>query len=338
MELRRLGAHGPEVSRLALGAMTFGAESDEQATYELLDVFVEAGGTLVDTADVYSDGLSERLVGRWLRSRAGGRERVVLATKGRFPVTGQPGAGLSAAYLRGALDASLRRLGVDRVDLYQTHGPDERVGVEELPGFVAEAVSSGKVAHVGVSNLPGWQITRLAGLLGTADEPVRQALVAHQPQYNLLAREVEWEVMPAAIDAGLGAVVWGPLAAGWLTGKYERGARPTTPGTRLGDNPTRGIEDWDRRGTEHTWRVLDRLRAVAADAGVSMAQAAIAWVADRPGVTSAILGARTAEQLRQTLPAGDLHLDPAATAALDEVSAPPTPDYPYGLIPEMAAR
>jgi len=334
MELRRLGEHGPEVSRLALGAMTFGAESDEKTTYEILDVFVEAGGTLVDTADVYSDGVSEELVGRWLRSREGVGDRVVLATKGRFPVTGQPGAGLSAAYLRGALDASLRRLGVERVDLYQTHGPDDRVGVEELAGFFTEAVAAGKVGSVGVSNLPGWQLTRLVHLLREAGAP---PLVSHQPQYNLLAREVEWEVLPAAIEAGIGAIVWGPLAAGWLTGKYRRDSRPGA-GTRLGDNPTRGNEDWDRRGTEHTWTVLDRLRSVAEDAGVSMGQAAIAWVADRPGVTSAIVGARTADQLRQTLPAGDLHLDAAATAALDEVSAPATPDYPYGTMAEMAAR
>lgn len=336
MELRRLGEHGPEVSRLALGAMTFGAESDEDATYDLLDAFLEAGGTLVDTADVYSDGVSEEFVGRWLRARAGARDRIVLATKGRFPVTGQPGAGLSAAYLHRALDASLRRLGVERIDLYQTHGADERLGIEELSSFFSAAVASGKVAHVGVSNLPGWQLTKLVHLLRA--EPGAPAIVSQQPQYNLLAREVEWEMMPAAVDAGIGAIVWGPLAAGWLTGKYERGSRPTAAGTRLGDSPTRGIEDWDRRGTEHTWTVLDRLRSVAADAGITMAQAAVAWVADRPGVTSAILGARTADQLRQTLPAADLHLDAAATAALDEVSAPPTADYPYRTLAEMAAR
>ena len=331
MERRQLGQSGPVVSRLALGTMTFGAESDEAASQEILDVFVQAGGVLIDTADVYADGLSERLIGLWLRTRPGSRDQVVLATKGRFPVPGQPGASLHASYLQAALDASLARLAVDHVDLYQVHGPDRSTPLEEVVEFFQQAVASGKTTHVGASNLPGWQIAKLALLCQQAGVP----LVAHQPQYSLLAREVEWEVMPAAIDAGLGALVWGPLGAGWLTGKYRRSERPPAR-SRLGHDPNRGLEAWDRRGTELTWTVIDRLQQVADQHEISPAQAALAWVADRPGVVSAIVGARTADQLRHTVAAGSLHLDPAATTRLDQVSAPRLPDYPYGYIAEWA--
>ncbi|HSK96921.1 MAG TPA: aldo/keto reductase [Euzebyales bacterium] len=331
MEQRDLG-QGVATSRLALGTMTFGAESDEATAYQILDAFVAAGGTLIDTADVYSDGTAERWVGRWLRRHPDLRDELVVVTKGRFPVTGQPGAGLSRVYLRTALEASLRRLDVDHVDVYLAHGPDHATSLEELAAFFAEAVATGRARHVGVSNLVGWQIAKLAALLERQGGP---RLVTHQPQYNLLAREVEWEVLPAAHDAGISAIAWGPLAAGWLTGKYRRNA-PPPEGSRLGDDPTRGIEAWDRRGTERTWTIIDRVSAVAAELGVSPAVAALAWVADRPGVAAAIVGARTAEQLHATLPAASLHLPDDATAVLDDISTPPAPDYPYRFADEHA--
>jgi aryl-alcohol dehydrogenase (NADP+) len=332
MEQRDLG-QGLSTSRVALGTMTFGAESDEAAAFEILDTFVAAGGTLIDTADVYSDGVAERWIGRWLRQRPDLREQLVVVTKGRFPMTGQPGASLSRAYLRTALDASLRRLDVDHVDIYLAHGPDLTTPLEELAAFFAEAVATGKARHVGVSNLLGWQIAKLTAILELQGGP---RLVTHQPQYNLLTREVEWEVMPAARDAHIDAIVWGPLAAGWLTGKYQRNVRPPE-GSRLGDDPNRGLEAWSRRATERTWAVVDRLTAVAGELGVSPAVAALAWVADRPGVAAAIVGARTAEQLRGTLPAASLDLPDDATAALDEASALPPPDYPYGYAEEYSA-
>lgn len=324
MEQRDLG-QGLSTSRIALGTMTFGAESDEAASGEILDTFVAAGGTLIDTADVYADGVAEQWVGRWLRRRPDLRDRIVLVTKGRFPVTGQPGASLSRAYLRTALDASLRRLDVDHVDVYLAHGPDRTTPLEELAAFFADVVATGKARHIGVSNLVGWQIAKLTALLELQGGP---RLVTHQPQYNLLAREVEWEVLPAARDAAISAIVWGPLGSGWLTGKYQRDTGPPR-GSRLGDDPDRGIEAWGRRATERTWAIVDRVRTVAGELGVSPAVAALAWVADRPGVGAAIVGARTAEQLRATLPAASLHLPEDAAAALDEVSAPPLPDYPY---------
>jgi aryl-alcohol dehydrogenase-like predicted oxidoreductase len=331
MEQRDLG-QGVSTSRLALGTMTFGAESDEATAYQILDAFVAAGGTLIDTADVYSDGVAERWVGRWLRRRPDLRDQLVVVTKGRFPVTGQPGASLSRAYLRTALEASLRRLDVDHVDVYLAHGPDRATPLEELAAFFAEAVATGKARHVGVSNLLGWQIAKLTALLERQGGP---RLVTHQPQYSLLTREIEWEVLPAAQDAGISAIVWGPLAAGWLTGKYQRDT-PPPQGSRLGDDPNRGLEAWDRRATERTWTIIDRLTAVAAELGLSPAVAALAWVADRPGVGAAIVGARTVEQLHATLPAASLHLPDDATVALDEISAQPPPDYPYGYAEEYS--
>lgn len=323
-ERRALGGGGPLVSRLALGTMTFGVEADERAAHEMLDTYVDRGGNLIDTADVYGAGASEEIIGRWLR-RSGRRDDVVLTTKGRFPMPGVPGAGLSAAYLRRALDASLGRLGVDHVDLYLAHGPDLSTPMEDLAAFLAEAVGSGRAAHVGVSNLPAWQLAKLARILHQRGGP---PLAAHQPQYNLLAREVEWELLPAARDAGVPAVVWGPLAAGWLTGKYERNA-PPPPATRLGDDPGRGIEAWERRGTERTWTALDMVRLVSDDVGQPPAVVALAWVADRAGVASAIVGARDASQLRQSLRAAEVHLPPEAVDVLDLLTEPPVPDYPY---------
>ena len=153
--------------------------------------------------------------------------------------------------------------------------------------------------------------------------------VTLQPQYSLIVREIEWEIVPAVLDAGMGMLPWSPLGGGWLSGKYSRESRPTGD-TRLGDNPNRGMEAYDRRGTERTWAIIDAVQKVAEDRGISMAEVALAWVTDRPGVTSTILGARTTEQLEANLRAADLHLDPAETAALDEASDLGAADYPYG--------
>lgn len=320
------------VSRLALGTMTFGAEADERESGRMLDAFTGAGGTLIDTADVYTHGVSEEIVGRWL-SRRGGPDGLLIATKGRFPMPGQGEASLRADYLRRALDASLRRLGLGRVDLYQAHGPDSSTPLDELATFAAEAVRAGKISGLGVSNLTGWEITRLAGMLAGYGLP----LVTVQPQYSLLVRETEWEIIPATIAAGAGSLVWGPMAAGWLTGKYARDTPPPR-GSRLGDDPDRGLEAWSKRATERTWRIVDVLRDVAAAESITMAQAALAWVCARPGVSAAIVGARTVDQLQGSLGAGEARLSEDATARLDEVSAPPTPDYPYAFIEEMAQR
>jgi aryl-alcohol dehydrogenase-like predicted oxidoreductase len=329
MELRTLGRSGCAVSALTLGTMTFGQETDEAGSHAQLDSFVEAGGTLVDTADVYSAGASEEIIGRWLARRpAQVRDRVVLATKGRF-ATGEDAndAGLSRRHLTRALDASLRRLGVDHVDLYQLHAFDPLTPYEETLRFLDDAVRSGKVGYTGLSNFAGWQ---LQGYVDVARRDGLPVPVTLQPQYNLLVREIEWEIVPAAQANGLGLLPWSPLGGGWLTGKYRRDERPSGA-TRLGEDPDRGVEAYDRRSTrERTWQVVDAVQAVAEDLGVSMAQVALAWLRDRPGVTSVILGARTVAQLEDNLGAAAVTLSPEQARLLDVASDPEPADYPYG--------
>ncbi len=329
MEYRTLGGSGCAVSTLALGTMTFGDETDEEGAHAQLDRFVAAGGSLVDTADVYSAGVSEEIVGRWLGKQPDAvRDRVVLATKGRFPMGDGPNdAGLSRRYLSRALDASLRRLGVDGVDLYQVHAYDPWTPLEETLTFLDDAVHAGKISYVGLSNFTGWQVQRAAGIAAFRG---LSAPVTLQPQYNLLVREIEWEIVPAAQANGMGLLPWSPLGGGWLTGKYRRDERPSGP-TRLGDNPDRGVEAYDRRSrVERTWDVVETVRAVADERGVSMAQVALAWLVDRPAVTSVILGARTTEQLDDNLAAAGLDLSEEETARLDAASDPGAADYPYG--------
>jgi aryl-alcohol dehydrogenase-like predicted oxidoreductase len=329
MEYRTLGRSGCAVSALALGTMTFGNESDEDVSHAQLDRFVEAGGTLIDTADVYTRGLSEEIIGRWLAKQpAGVRDQLVLATKGRFAMgDGRNDLGLSRKHLRDALDASLRRLGVDSVDLYQVHAFDALTPLDETLRFLDDAVAAGKISYVGLSNYTGWQLQKIVDL---ADFRGLARPVTLQPQYNLLVREIEWEIVPACESTGLGMLPWSPLGGGWLTGKYTQEARPTGA-TRLGENPDRGVEAYDRRSVQQrTWDVIDAVESIAEARGVSMAQVALAWLVDRPMVTSVILGARTLEQLEDNLGAAGLHLTEEETERLDAASDPAPADYPYG--------
>jgi aryl-alcohol dehydrogenase (NADP+) len=328
MDYRTLGRSGCAVSSVCLGTMTFGTETGQAAAHQQLDQFIDAGGTLVDTADVYSRGASEEIIGRWFASRpAQVTERVVLATKGRFPLGGAPNdAGLSAVHLTRALDASLRRLGRDAVDLYQVHAYDPLTPLEETLRTLDGFVRSGKIRYYGLSNFTGWQLTKTVYL---ARELNAAPPVTLQPQYSLLAREIEWEIVPAAMDAGLRLLPWSPLGGGWLSGKYRRDERPAGA-TRLGEDPDRGMEAYDRRSTDRTWRVIDAVQKVAEDRGVSMAEVALAWVTGRPAVSSTILGARTTDQLQTNLRAAGLRLTPEETAVLDAASDPDPVDYPYG--------
>jgi aryl-alcohol dehydrogenase-like predicted oxidoreductase len=330
MDYRTLGHSGCAVSSLALGTMTFGVEADETVAHQQLDRFLEAGGTLVDTADVYGEGRSEEIIGRWFARRpADLTEPVVLATKGRFHFAGDNspnGAGLSARHLTRALDASLRRLGLETVDLYQVHAFDPLTPMEETLRTLDQFVRSGKIRYYGLSNFTGWQLTKAVHLARALEVA---GPVTLQPQYSLLAREIEWEIVPAVLDAGMGLLPWSPLGGGWLSGKYRRDQRPSGA-TRLGEDPGRGMEAYDRRGTDRTWHVIDAVQKVAEDRGTSMAEVALAWVTGRPAVSSTILGARTLDQLETNLRSADLHLTAAETAALDAASDPHPVDYPYG--------
>jgi len=274
MEYRTLGSTGTVVSTLCLGTMTYGAESDEKVAHEQLDRFLEQGGNFVDSADVYSDGESEKILGRWLAARTGARDRVVIATKARFARGSGPNdVGLSRVSLTRALEASLRRLGVDTIDLYQAHAWDPLTPIEETLRFFDDAVRVGKVQYVGVSNFIGWQLQKTALLarhLGLAP------IVTLQPQYNLLQRGVEFELAQVCVNEGIGILPWSPLGGGWLSGKYQRDSPPTGR-TRLGEDPERGMEAYARRNPEErTWRVIDAVRSVAEARGVSMARVALA--------------------------------------------------------------
>jgi aryl-alcohol dehydrogenase-like predicted oxidoreductase len=235
--------------------------------------------------------------------------------------------GTSRRHLRRALDDSLRRLGVDHVDLYQLHAWDPLTPLEETLRFLDDAVSAGKIGYPGLSNFTAWQVQRAVDL---AEREHLAAPITLQPSYSLLGRGIEFEIVPACLHNGLGLLPWGPLGGGWLSGKYTRDQRPTGP-TRLGEDPDRGMEAYDRVGArERTWDVLDVLQDVAESRGDSMAQVALAWLRARPGVTSVILGARTTGQLRGNLGAADLVLSAEEVGRLDAVSDPAPPDYPYG--------
>jgi aryl-alcohol dehydrogenase-like predicted oxidoreductase len=328
MEYRTLGGSGTLVSSFCLGTMTFGAETDESGSHAQLDRFLERGGNFIDTADVYTRGASESIIGRWLASRSGARDRIVIATKGRFPMGDGPNdAGLSRVHLARALEASLRRLHTDVIDLYQAHAWDPLTPLEETLRFFDDAVSAGKIRYAGVSNFTGWQLQKaamLTGQLGLAP------IVTLQPQYNLLARDIEWELVPVCENENIGILPWSPLGGGWLTGKYKRDTAPTGA-TRLGENPARGVEAYDGRNRdERTWQVLDAVRGVAEARGITMTAVSLAWLVDRPAITSVILGARTLAQLDDSLTAAGLHLGAGEAARLDEASAPLVSDYPYG--------
>ena len=328
MDYRKLGNSGTVVTSLCLGTMTFGDEADEATSHQLLDQYVAAGGNFIDTADVYSAGLSETIIGRWLAAHPTEAQQVVIATKGRFPMgLGPNDLGNSRRHLMRALDASLTRLGVAQVDLYQLHGWDALTPLEESLRFLDDAVSLGKIAHYGFSNFLGWHVTKAVHIAKAAGWA---APVTLQPQYNLLVRDIEHEIVPACLDAGIGLLPWSPLAGGWLAGKYQRDVLPTGA-SRLGENPERGMEAFKpRNADERTWKIIGAVQDIATQRNASAAAVSLAWLAARPAVTSVILGARNPQQLADNLKAATLRLTAEETAELSDASAPAVPDYPYG--------
>jgi len=328
MHSRTLGNSGTIVSTYALGTMTFGAEADEPTSHAIMDDYITAGGNLIDTADVYGVGVSEEIVGRWLAAHPTDSERVVIATKGRFAMGDGPNdLGTSRRHLGCALEASLRRLGVEQIDLYQMHAWDAVTPLEETLRFLDDAVRSGKIAYYGFSNFLGWQLTKAVHV---ARANGFTPPVTLQPQYSLLVREIESEIVPACLDANIGVLPWSPLAGGWLTGKYRRDADPTGA-TRLGEDPQRGMEAWEPRNKlERTWRILDAVSEIAKAKGVNQAQVSLAWLEAQPAVTSVILGVRNTAQLADNLGAASVLFTPDELERLNEVSAPVVSDYPYG--------
>ena len=328
MEHRNLGRSGLRVSALALGTMTFGGrgnfaavgDTDIKGAARHIDMALDAGIDLVDTADVYSAGVSEEIIGEVL-DQAGRRERVLLATKARMPMGDGPNdAGLSRHHLIAACEASLRRLRADHIDLYQVHEWDGITPLDETLSALDDLVRAGKVRYVGCSNYAGWQLTKA---LGVSERRGFERFVSQQILYSLQAREAEYEIVPAALDQGVGIMVWSPLSGGLLSGKYRRGDE--------GPEGARQLTDWNEPPVldrEQFHDIVDVLVEIADGRGVSAAQVAIAWLLGRPGVSTVVIGARTDEQLADNLAAADLVLSGEERARLDEVSAPPL-IYPH---------
>ncbi|GAA1038876.1 aldo/keto reductase [Virgisporangium ochraceum] len=328
MEYRYLGRTGLKVSEICLGAMHFGGETDEETSVRVLDAFVDAGGTFIDTADVYGGGASEEVLGRWLKGR--NRDDLVIATK----VWGRTGpgpndVGLSRKHLRTAVEASLRRLGTDHLDLYYTHVYDDATPLEETLSTLDTLVTEGKVRYLGASNVPAWHLQKA---IDVADRHGWARYDALQPLYNLLDRETEWELLPVCRNEGLGVLPWSPLRAGWLSGRIRRGMAAPPPGTRVALAAGRGhIESWENYATERTWRVLDELEAVAAETGHTVAQVAVRWLLQAPGVTAPIIGPRTFEHFTDNLGAVGWTLTAEQQARLTAVSGKPKV-YPYDIL------
>jgi aryl-alcohol dehydrogenase-like predicted oxidoreductase len=326
MEYRQLGRSGLRISSLTLGTMTFGGRGQFQAVGQTdlegarrqIEMALDAGVNLIDTADVYSDGAAEEIVGRALNGR---RDQVLLATKARFPMGDGPNdAGLSRHHLIAACEASLRRLGTDYVDLYQVHEWDGQTPLEETLAALEHLLQSGKVRYVGCSNFAGWQLMKA---LGTAERLGLPRFVSHQVYLSLQERSAEYEIVPAALDQGLGLLIWSPLAGGLLSGKYRRGQDPPSG--------SRHASEWDEPPVYDEDRLYDTIEVlveIAADHDVSPAQVALGWLLRRPGITSVIVGARTDEQLADNLAAADLDLSDDEMARLESASRPPL-IYPY---------
>lgn len=331
MNYRYIGRTGLKVSELCMGTMTFGRQIQEKESHGVLDAFVTGGGNFIDTADVYSGGESEKIVGSWLKGQ--NREELIIATKVRGASgEGQNRLGLSRKHIRKAVRDSLERLKTDYIDLYQVHAYDPATSLEETMRILNDLVDEGLILYIGASNFRGWQLQKALDLsreLGLL--PFR----CLQPQYSLLCRATEFELMPVCSSEGLGVIPWSPLKGGWLSGKYTKDMKDPPAKTRLGDAAQAGDrERWDAFNNEKTWTVLDTLREVAAREQKSMSQTALNWLLQKKGVTAPIIGARSIEQLHENMGATGWSLKRESVQALDAASQPEV-SYPYDTFSEM---
>jgi aryl-alcohol dehydrogenase-like predicted oxidoreductase len=319
MKIKRLGRTGLKVSEVCLGTMTFGNQCDEPTSRAIMDKALDYGVTFFDTADAYplggtpeSRGRTEEYIGSWLKGR---REQIVLATKFFFPMGAGPNdRGGSRKHILQAVEASLRRLQTDYIDLYQMHFPDFETPLDETLRALDDLVQSGKVRYIGCSNYPAWLLARA---LWTSDKLGLARFDSVQPRYNLLFRHIEAELFPLALDQGIGVISYNPLAGGMLTGRYQAG-ESVQEGTRF------ALQDAGQLYRARYWqevqmRAVDQLRRLCDERKVPVTQVALAWVLAQPAITSAIVGASKAEQLDQSLPAVDLTLDEQLLAACDDI-------------------
>ncbi|MBN8945320.1 MAG: aldo/keto reductase [Rhizobiales bacterium] len=326
MDYRRLGHSGLRVPALSFGTGTFGGgndffkawgSTDAAGAARLIDICLDHGVSMFDSADVYSGGLAEQILGEAIRGK---RQRLLISTKATFPTGDGPNDfGSSRQHLTEAVDKALQRLGTDHIDLLQLHGQDYNTPVEETLATLDQFVRAGKVRYVGCSNFSGWHLMKS---LAAADRYGYPRYAAHQAYYSLLNRDYEWELMPLGRDQGVGAVVWSPLGWGKLTGKIRRG-QPAVPGTRAHDIAGTG----PRFEEERLFRIVDALDVVAKDCGKTIAQVALNWLLRKPTISSVIIGARNEEQLVQNIGAIGWSLTPEQEASLDEASVV-SPAYP----------
>jgi aryl-alcohol dehydrogenase-like predicted oxidoreductase len=311
MDIVRLGKSGLKVSRICLGTMTFGREADEETSHEILDHYIELGGNFIDTADTYSDGGAEDVIGRWLKKR-GSRGQVVLTSKAYNSMGPGPNdGGLSRIHLQKAVEASLKRLQTDVIDLYQIHHWDPNCSIEETLEALNDMVRQGKVRYIGASNLTAWQLSKY---LHASDRHLWSRFICYQPCYNALSRGIETEILPLCQDEGLGVIVYNPLAGGMLAGKYRRGG-PLPTDARL----TRQQKYYDRYFTEEAMNIVEPFIEAAQMRGVTPAQLALAWVLAEPRVTCPIVGARNFDQLNDTLGGLQINLTLAEREAIPAI-------------------
>jgi aryl-alcohol dehydrogenase-like predicted oxidoreductase len=322
MEYRRLGATGLKVSELCLGCMTFGRETDEATARRIIDRYLELGGNFLDTANVYAAGASEEITGRIIKDR---RDSVVLATKVRFNANiflGKPvppnDIGLSRRHIMAEVERSLRRLQTDYIDLYQVHSWDSETPIEETMRALDDLVRQGKVRYIGASNFTAWQLVKS---LWVSDKHNYARFDSLQPQYSLISREIEREILPLCRYEEIGVIPWSPLGGGFLTGKYRSGSKPPE------DARLSKMDLWGRLANERNYRTLEAVEQIARERGRTIAQIALAWVNQQLGISSVIYGARTVEQNEENLGAVGLRLESAELEALDRASAL-APEYP----------
>lgn len=326
MEYRLLGRSGLKVSAITLGTMTFGGggkfqyvgNSNQSEATRMVDIAVDAGVNMLDCSDAYSTGLAEEMVGAAAKNKRG---QVLLATKARFPMGSGPNeGGLSRHHLMNACDGSLKRLGVDHIDLYQLHEWDGQTPVEETMAALESLVASGKVRYIGMSNFTGWQLMKA---LGIADRAASTRFVSQQIHYTLDAREAEYELVPISLDQGLGILVWSPLAGGLLSGQYRRNQAAPQDGRNFA-----GFKEPPIRDENRLYNIIELLVVIGEEHGVSAAEIALAWLLHRPAVTSVVIGANTEAQLRTNLNAVAVKLTTEDMARLNAVSKLPL-IYPY---------
>ena len=327
MEYRQLGRSGLRISTVTMGTMTFGGVGWARKVGDLgfpeakrlVDLCVDAGVNLIDTADVYSDGKSEEIIGDILGGKR--KDGVLIATKARFPMGKGPNdAGNSRYHLIEACEASLRRMKTDVIDLYQLHEWDGQTPLEETMEALDTLVRHGKVRYIGCSNFSGWHIMKA---LGVSDRDKRQRFVSQQIHYTLEARDAEYELLPVSVDQGLGVLIWSPLAGGLLSGKHRRNQEAPE-----GSRQFAGWKEPPIRDENRLWNIVDTLVSIADGRGVSAAQVALAWLIGRKPVTSVVIGGRTEAQFKDNLAAADLKLSAEERKRLDDVSVPPLL-YPY---------